>query len=115
LDNSINEKFGVRLKALRDKKGMRQEDVGSLFKMQKSTVSQWESGRLPHPTIIVQLADYFNVTTDYLLGRTDSYTPEGPNSNHQPKDPAKRLPEEAQKSLKEFTRYIYEKHGLKPE
>jgi len=61
---------------------MHQEDVVSLFKMQKSTVSHWESGRLPHPTIIVQLADYFNVTTDYLLGRTESYAPEGTNSDH---------------------------------
>lgn len=68
---TINKVFGDRLKTLREQAGLRQEDVGEWFKMQKSTVSQWESGRLPHASIIAELATKFNTSTDYLLGRTD--------------------------------------------
>lgn len=73
MDNSnINTIFGQRLKELRENKGLYQEDVGEWFKMKKSTVSQWESGRLPHATIIAGLSQKFNATTDYLLGRADN-------------------------------------------
>ena len=83
MNSNLNEVFGQRLKELRNSKEMRQEDVGAIFKMQKSTVSQWENGRLPHPSIIVKLADFFGVTTDYLLGRTGSPVPEiTPATNH---------------------------------
>ena len=64
------EVFGTRLKLLRESKGLRQEDIGALFGFGKSTISQWESGgREPDYSIIVKLADYFQVSTDYLLGR----------------------------------------------
>lgn len=68
---TINIIFGSRLKMLREQAGLRQEDVGEWFKMQKSTVSQWENGRLPHASIIAELASNFNVTTDFLLGLTN--------------------------------------------
>lgn len=71
MNDKISKVFGERLKNLRDARGLRQEDVGDWFKMQKSTVSQWENGRLPHVMILNELADKFGVTVDYLLGRTD--------------------------------------------
>lgn len=74
-DNDIKEIFGARIKALRDSRGLDQQDIGNLFKMGKSTVSQWESGRLPHPTIIAALATFFDVSTDYLLGLTNERNP----------------------------------------
>jgi transcriptional regulator with XRE-family HTH domain len=70
-DNDISKIFGERIRQKREERGLNQEDVGDWFKMQKSTVSQWESGRLPHGTIIAELAQRFNTTTDYLLGNTD--------------------------------------------
>lgn len=70
--SNINKIFGQRLKHLRETNNLFQEDVGEWFKMRKSTVSQWESGRLPHATIITELAERFNCTTDYLLGK-ESY------------------------------------------
>ncbi|TWH48501.1 LexA family transcriptional regulator [Sporomusa sp. KB1] len=66
--SNISIVFGQRLRKLRENHGLYQEDVGEWFKMQKSTVSQWESGRLPHATIIAQLAQKFNCTSDHLLG-----------------------------------------------
>ena len=71
-NSNINNIFGKRLKELRENRGLFQEDVGEWFQMKKSTVSQWESGRFPHATIITKLAQKFNVTTDYLLGVSDS-------------------------------------------
>lgn len=69
------ETFGNILRALRESKGLRQEDIGALFGFGKSTVSQWESGgRQPEYAIIIKLADYFQVTTDYLLGRDERRT-----------------------------------------
>lgn len=68
--------LGSRLKELRELKGLRQEDIANEFSYGKSTVSQWESGRNePEYEILVKLAKYFNVTTDYLLGKTNSPHP----------------------------------------
>lgn len=65
--------LGSRLKELRELKGLRQEDVANVFSYGKSTISQWESGRNePEYEILVKLAEYFEVTTDYLLGKTNS-------------------------------------------
>lgn len=59
--------FGQRLKELREQRNYTQEDIGSWFNMGKSTVSQWESGRIPHATILVKLANKLGVSIDYLL------------------------------------------------
>ena len=64
--------FGSRLRNLRESRSYRQDDIAELFGMNKSAVSQWENGRIPHPTIIAKLADFFNVSTDFLLCRTES-------------------------------------------
>lgn len=74
-DVDIREIFGARLKALRDARGLDQQEIGNLFNMGKSTVSQWESGRLPHPTIIARLATFFDVSADYLLGLSNERRP----------------------------------------
>jgi transcriptional regulator with XRE-family HTH domain len=64
--------FGRRIKQLREEKGVRQEDIGNLFSVSKSAVSQWENDiRTPDMDIIIKLADFFDVSTDYLLGRTN--------------------------------------------
>lgn len=63
--------LGKKIKKLREEKGIRQEDIGKLFNVSKSAVSQWENDiRTPDMDTIVKLAAFFNVTTDYLLGHT---------------------------------------------
>lgn len=64
--------LGERLKQIRTERGLRQEDIGQALRVGKSAVSQWESG-IHEPSIatIHKIADLLNVTTDYLLGRTD--------------------------------------------
>jgi transcriptional regulator with XRE-family HTH domain len=105
--------FGKRLRELREEYGLLQENVGNWFSMGKSTISQWESGRLPHATIIIELSKRFNVTTDYLLGLSSNKRNIEIASDHHIDDPIQDLPEEARKSLEEFKRFLFEKHGVK--
>lgn len=64
--------FSLRLKGLREGLNISQQTFASKLGVSQSTVGMWESGkREPNFTTIEKIADYFNVTTDYLLGRTD--------------------------------------------
>jgi len=65
-------KFSERIKELRIKNDLTQEELGRRFLLNKSSVSRYERGQqVPEVDMLTKLADYFGVTTDYLLGRTD--------------------------------------------
>ncbi len=67
--------YAKRLKELREEKGLTQEALGELVGLTKANISKYESGKLePNIDTINYLANYFNVSTDYLLGRTDNRT-----------------------------------------
>lgn len=70
--------FGERLKMLRIKKKMLQKEVAAAIGAKRGTVAAWESeaGRLPEVNYIIKLANLFNVSVDYLLGKTDNPIPE---------------------------------------
>lgn len=60
-----------RLRQLRLEKNISQASLGKMFGYKDRAVGFWESGRIDMNTdIILKLADFFNVSTDYLLGRT---------------------------------------------
>ncbi len=60
--------FGTRIKQLREKRGLNQEELGEIVGVSDKTVSSWEINRTePKMGIVQQLADFFNVTTDYLI------------------------------------------------
>lgn len=62
--------FAKRLVALRNDRSLTQEEVGKVIGVGKTTISNYERGySTPDAETIVTLADYFAVTTDYLLGR----------------------------------------------
>lgn len=64
--------LGDNIRKLRLEKGLRGEDLGKHFNVTKTAVSNWESGnRKPDTDIILKLADFFNVTTDYILGNSN--------------------------------------------
>lgn len=61
--------FGKKLKSLRTEAGMTQADLTKRLSITKSVVSYYElQERTPSPDVLIQLADIFHVTTDYLLG-----------------------------------------------
>ena len=60
----------LRLKELRTAKGIIQGDLGEIVGVKTSEISGYEIGtRNPSYDVLIRLADYFNVTTDYLIGR----------------------------------------------
>lgn len=63
------------LKKLRKQKGLSQSAFAEILHASQNTVSQWESGkREPSYEITQQIADYFDVSVDYLLGREEKTT-----------------------------------------
>jgi HTH-type transcriptional regulator, competence development regulator len=68
--------LGKRLKFLREKFVYSQKRVADSIGISNTQLSRYESGdRNPDPELIAKFADFYDVTTDYLHGRTDD--PEG--------------------------------------
>lgn len=64
--------FGERLRALREEKNMKQEDMAKIFGISRGAISKYENNeREPSIKLIEAFADYFGVTVDYIFGRTD--------------------------------------------
>ncbi|GFN22703.1 transcriptional regulator [Thermanaeromonas sp. C210] len=69
----IVESFGERLAALRKEKGLSQAQLAKLLNMGQSTIAMYERNRRrPDPETLERLADFFQVSVDYLLGRSES-------------------------------------------
>lgn len=61
-----------KLKELREEKGYLQKFVADKIGVRGNTLSGYENGtRSPDPEMIIRLAELYDVSTDYLLGRTD--------------------------------------------
>lgn len=73
----FQEIFSLRLKELRTSKGLKQDDIAAFLGVTKTQISDIERGKRT-TTIekLVALADFFDVSLDYLVGRT-----ENPNSH----------------------------------
>lgn len=68
--------FGERLKDLRKENNLTQEQLANMFFLNKSSVSRYEKDKqMPENDMLQKIADYFEVTIDYLLGRSDIRTP----------------------------------------
>lgn len=72
--------LGKRLKKLRTDKKLTQEELGKKINVTKVSISGYENGnRTPDTETLQRIADIFDVSTDYLLGRTEN--PESSSSN----------------------------------
>lgn len=61
-----------RLKDLRSEKRLTQDDIAKHFGIAKTTYASYEQGRRePDYTLLANLAKFFDVSTDYLLGNSD--------------------------------------------
>ena len=61
-----------RIKDLREDADMRQIDLANAVGIDQRTISNYETGKTyPDSFALIKLADYFHVTIDYLVGRTD--------------------------------------------
>ncbi len=67
-----NNIIGLAIKELRMQKGMSQKELGEALGFCNQTVSFWESGqREPDLDTLVEISLFFDVSTDYLLGRKE--------------------------------------------
>jgi len=73
---------GQRVSFLRSKKGLSQKELAEEIHVSRDVVAKWEndSKRSIPNEALVSLADYFNVSTDYLLGRTTAKNPQNANA-----------------------------------
>jgi transcriptional regulator with XRE-family HTH domain len=97
--------FRERLRSLRESKDLTQSALGEILNVSKQTISNYENGvSSPDQDSLSRLADYFNVSTDYLLGRTDD-----------PRTLRDRLAEAAQDDpeLREFWEAFLSKRDLR--
>lgn len=63
----------MRLKELRKKRGISQLKLAMDLSMNQNSISRYESGaREADYATLIKFADYFNVSIDYLLERTDN-------------------------------------------
>lgn len=66
-------KFSERIKELRLANGMTQDALGKIIGVKRDSIYTYEKG-LNYPEVrnLITLADYFEVSIDYLVGRTDN-------------------------------------------
>lgn len=64
--------FGKRLRELRKEKDISQHKLALELLYSQSTICDWENNKIePTASAIVAVADYFDVSADYLLGRKE--------------------------------------------
>ena len=67
---NITEEFSLCLKKIRMKRKLSQKQIAEELKISQQQYSKWEGGIItPNAETLVRLADYFDVSVDYLLGR----------------------------------------------
>lgn len=107
--------YSERLKKCRNKRKLTQEQLSSLLKFNRSTYAKYETGEnQPDYDTLQKLADFFEVSTDYLLGRTDDPSSSKNDLPDELKDPEANIffkdylsaPKEKQEELKRFWEYI---------
>jgi len=107
--------LGQRLKQLRTEQKITQKNLGKVFGVAESTISMYESdSRMPDIDAIKSIAEYFNVSTDYLLGRSNvrRFGEVAAANSDVPYD---ELPPEALKQLEDYKKFLIDKYGRKKE
>lgn len=60
------------LRAIREDNDLRQSDIAKILNVSQNTYSQYETGVIAITAeVLIKLADYYGVSVDYLLDRTD--------------------------------------------
>ena len=67
--------YGERLRELRENKNLTQKQLAKILNTDQQAISRYEREQIDLSTnFILKVCDYFGVTADYLLGRTDYYS-----------------------------------------
>ncbi len=75
----------LRIKELREEKGLMQQELADILYIKQATVSSWELGKSqPNIDTLIQLANIFLCSVDYLIGNVDNTDPTYDTSNATP-------------------------------
>lgn len=108
--------FNIRLKQLRIEKELLQKDVAAKINITTSAYGFYEQGkRMPDAEILIELADFFDVSIDYLLGKSDILNPYKINSTENSKAyyylDTSNLPDEGIEKVKEYIDLLRHKYN----
>lgn len=119
--------YNERLRELRSKKGLSQQELSNRLGFNRATYARYETGNTqPDFDTLQKLADFFDVSTDYILGRTNTLSSSDRVNSFDEKEQAEfeafinnpnhgiffkdylSAPEERKKELLQFWRFIRE-------
>lgn len=115
--------LGKRIRYLREKYQLSQKQLATRVNLTNAQLSRYELGeRKPDPEIIKDIADFFDVSTDYLLGRTDNPDLIEEKNEESLLDPElgvffkeiKNAPEDRQEQLRKIWEVIKHEGNRKP-
>ncbi|MCQ4925311.1 helix-turn-helix domain-containing protein [Tissierella carlieri] len=87
--------LGKRIKFLREEKELSQLEFSKILNISNSTLSQYEAGnRMPGDEIKKKIAEYFNVSLDYLMGASNIRNPYQINTKSNDNEEQNLIPEE---------------------
>ena len=92
--------FHERLKALKEVSGKTQVQIAEDIGIPPQNLSYYFNGREPNFELLIKLAQYFKVSTDYLLGLSDIPYPDYPSYLYEQVEQAQDLLSNIQKLIK---------------
>lgn len=97
--------LGIRLKQLRIERGLNQIDIANMLGVERSTYGKYETGdSSPDYDKLIQLSNFYQVSIDFLLGKTDIKNPiETIAAHHEGEDWTEEELEDIER-FKEFVR-----------
>lgn len=108
-----NNMIGERLLELRKNAELTQDKLAAILKINKHSISSYEREKSEPPDDIkIEMAKYFHVSVDYLLGITDNPNPYG--EQHNILRLPHHFPEEAKVSLEDYAEFLTCKYSSKP-
>lgn len=98
--------FSNRFRQLKDESNLTLKDLSEALDITSPNLSYYMKGREPSYDILIKIADYFNVTTDWLIGRTDERNKENISTLEMIEQKLSNIPDYAQLTGKPKEYYL---------
>ncbi len=103
--------LGERLRQLRQSEGISQRDLADRLFVSQQTVAKWEKeSTSPNPDTLRKIADVFNVSVDFLVGRTEKESASKDAMLKFALFGVETIDDEAFEEVKRFARYVKERN-----